>query len=61
MYLTPFGLIVIGFLMVIFSKQIVKFPPWKKPYMRNSKLSRYWVIFVGLWFIVGGLFASLYF
>jgi len=48
-------------LLVVFSRQIVKFPPWKKSYMRNSKLGRYLVIFIGLWFIIGGLFALSYF
>ena len=61
MYIAPIELITIGLLLAIFSKQIVKFPPWKKPYLRNSKLGRYWVIFVGLSFVVGGLLALPYF
>ena len=61
MYIAPIELITIGLLLVIFSKQIVKFPPWKKPYLRNSKLGRYWVIFVGLSFVVSGLLALPYF
>jgi hypothetical protein len=61
MYITPLGLIALGFVLVIFSEQIVKIPPWKKPYMRNSRLGRYLVIFVGLSFIAGGLLALPYF
>jgi hypothetical protein len=61
MNITPIGLITIGLLLVVFSKQIVKFPPWKKPYLRNSNPGRYWIIFMGLWFIAIGLFALPYF
>jgi hypothetical protein len=61
MYITPIELITIGLLLVIFSKQIVKFPPWKKPYLRHSNLGRYWVIFIGVGFIAIGLFALSYF
>lgn len=61
MYLTPYGLIAIGLLIVIFSKQIEEFPPWKKPYMKNSKLARFWILFTGLGFIVTGLITLPYF
>lgn len=61
MYLTPYGLIAIGFFIVIFSKQIEEFPPWKKPYMKNSKLGRFWILFMGLGFIVTGLITWPYF
>ena len=60
MYLTPTNLIVVGLLIVVFSRQIEKFPPWKKPYKRNSNLGRYLIIFTGLGFIVTGLFVLLY-
>jgi hypothetical protein len=45
MSLTPYELIAIGLLIMIFSKQIEEFPPWKKPYMKNSKLARFWILF----------------